>query len=116
MLTQTIEHPMLGSHNVEFTKGRYGNERLAILLKDLDEGGTFCVLTVNIPEASLEEGEFLVKGWSENEPIANVLRNSTYFIDTKKRVPTGHVEAEVWRFRDYKYLKQMAPEPALRRT
>lgn len=56
-------------------------------------------LTVNLDEP-LEEGEFFVKTWEENDPVSEAARNSGLFIDTGKRVKTGFVEAEVWKVND----------------
>ena len=59
----------------------------------------FATLTVNIPHAScmIEKDEVLVKTWSENEEIANELRDCGIFQDTGKRVSTGFVQAEIWK-------------------
>ena len=77
-------------------ENRYGN-RIALDLRSMD-GEPIARLTVNIPEASLEKGEFFVKAWSENERIAEDCLKSGLFWDTGKRVQTGWVEAQVWRF------------------
>lgn len=58
----------------------------------------FATITVNLPNAELEEGEFLVKTWTENEWVPQLL-NSGIFEDTGKRVPTGFVKAQVWRLK-----------------
>jgi len=100
MITQKINHPAFGKVTLEYKRGQYGNGRLALMLTHAEDNLPFCVLTVNLPDDNLEEHEFFVKGWSENEFIANLLRNGTHFIDTGKRVPTGHVVAEVWKFRE----------------
>lgn len=61
-------------------------------------GEAIATLTVNIPEVPLEEGEFIVKTWSENERIAADCLASGLFVDTGKRVRTGWVMAQIWRF------------------
>lgn len=58
----------------------------------------FAVLTTCIPGVELEEGEFLIKTWSENEPIAAAALASGLFEDTGRRVVCGETEAEVWRW------------------
>lgn len=69
------------------------------------KAGPVLTFTVNLPDEHLEPGEFFVKTWSENEPLIPSIRNSGIFIDTGKRVPTGFVMAEVWKFSDsYKHL------------
>lgn len=75
----------------------YDNDRLAIqLFKDLEP---YATITVNLPNDYLDEGEFFVKTWAENEDITAILKQSDIFIDTGRRVSTGFVQAEVWRFK-----------------
>jgi len=69
------------------------------LMIQYEDGSLFAVISCCIPEyIELEEGEILIKSWSENEEVVNFLREtSEKFSDTGRRVPTGHVEAEVWK-------------------
>ena len=96
-------------NNIKFV---YNNEELcfkiscylrdgavAIIIEAVYVYETYATLTVNIPCTILEKDEILVKTWSENEPITDFLRNSEFFEDTGKRVPTGFVEAEIWRIK-----------------
>lgn len=100
-------------HGKEFTVNAFGNTwRGKFELAQYREGNRACLsgisltkdrvpfftLTVNIPEIPLEEDEIIVKTWSENEEIANeLLRWQDYFEDTGKRVPTGYVQAQIWK-------------------
>ena len=52
---------------------RYNNGRLAIELVEAESGEPVTVATVNLPDASLEEGEVFIKNWSENEGIMDTL-------------------------------------------
>ncbi|HUT79506.1 MAG TPA: hypothetical protein VM285_17550 [Polyangia bacterium] len=81
----------------DVVRGEYGNGRLALQLLG-PNGRAIAVLTVNLPEEELAEGEFFVKTWRENEGIAAAALASGLFVDTGRRVPTGFVEAQVWRF------------------
>ena len=63
-------------------------------------GMVIAKLTVNIPELKLQPGEFFVKTWSENESIAADALASGLFVDTGRRVSTGHVEAQIWRTKE----------------
>jgi hypothetical protein len=82
-----------------FDVGYYGGGAPSIELVDESEGypEVYARVTVNIPETKLEDDEVLIKSWSENEPIAEELRNSKFFRDTGKRIPTGYCEAEIWK-------------------
>ena len=82
---------------LRFTK-YYEGDRLAIQVVDAEEQ-PYAVLTVNIPEIPLQEGEFIVKTWSENAEISDCIRNLGIFEETAKRVKTGHVVAEIWRLK-----------------
>jgi hypothetical protein len=75
----------------------YHNGRPALQLIDAADGGPFGVLTCNLPDIPLEDGEVIIKNWSENEDIAKAALASGYFKDTGKRVATGFVEAQIWR-------------------
>jgi len=90
-------------------KTRYGDMEVEVVLYKIggtaviltQDGQRFATLSVNFPfpEVELEEGEFAVKTWSENEEIAEDALASGLFIDTGKRIKSGYVEASVWRFK-----------------
>ncbi len=68
-------------------------------------GEPVAVLTVNLPDEPLEEGEFFVKDWSENRPIAAIMSKSGFFeIDEEKGAISGYEFVNVWRFK-----KETAP-------
>jgi len=74
------------------------NDRVAISLTQGEM--PFGVLTVNLPDEEFEEGEFAVKDWTENEEITPfILAHTDLFEDTGKTVPTGRVEAPIWRLK-----------------
>lgn len=70
--------------------------RRAIQLNDDETGEPYLTISVNVPHAVIEDGEILVKTWSENESLRGPLLASGLFVDTGKRVPSNHAEAEVW--------------------
>jgi len=69
----------------------------AIQLRKNFDFSPFATLTVNIPDVKLGEDEILIKGWSENEPVADAAMKTGWFERTNKIVPTGFAVAEVWR-------------------
>lgn len=73
----------------------YTNGRVAIdlLYWDDEMQGWFphCHLTVNCPEVHLNEGEFLVKDWAENEPTAAALKAAGWITPTGREVSSGWV-------------------------
>jgi hypothetical protein len=83
---------------VFFKTTTYGNNsRLAIKLESLR--GNIGILTVNLPGEHLEEGEFFVKTWSENVELSKASFDTGLFINTGKRIPTGFVEAQIWKLK-----------------
>jgi hypothetical protein len=72
---------------------------IAIMGTTLD-GEPFSVLTVNMPGYHLGENEIIVKTWSENEQFAIAARESGYFEQTGRTVPTGYVEASIWKIKE----------------
>ena len=67
----------------------YTNGRVCLSL--WAEDGPFCKVTTNCPEVHLNEGEVLVKDWSENEPIAKALVEQGVLIPTGREVSSGFV-------------------------
>lgn len=74
----------------------YQNNGATAIVLECEDGSQLATLTVNVPEAKVKDGEFLVKTWSENEGIAKAALDSGLFKDTGRRVATGWVEAQVW--------------------
>lgn len=67
--------------------GRYSNGRLAISF-DCDEG-PYAKLTLNLPDEHLNEGEFFVKDYSENEPLALALIDAGWVEFQGREVQAG---------------------------
>jgi hypothetical protein len=85
--------------NLTLVEHRYrDNDRLAIQAV-CDDGETFGMLTVNIPEAELAPDEVCIKVWSENNSwVPQLLAQlGDKFIPTGRSVRTGFVSAPVYR-------------------
>lgn len=79
--------------------GQYLEGNVAIYLTEPNHS-LYTTLTINLPD-KLEEGEFFIKNWSENEELApSVLKETDLFEDTGKKVKTGFVEAPIWRWKE----------------
>lgn len=72
----------------------YGNGT-CILIKVAETGEPFCFATVNIPGAEIEKNEVIIKNYSENEGIFEVLKEANIVIDTGRKIKTGWVECPV---------------------
>lgn len=81
----------------------YTNGRLALeLWSEVEEDGftymePYAKLTTNLPDQHLNEGEFFVKDWSENEPAVQALVEAGWLEDTGREVLSGYVAPRVMR-------------------
>lgn len=105
-LPERLDGVILHGQTLRWVRGvTYFNDRVVLHAKFTSRGDdgsyeeSMGVLTVNLPEHELGPDEILVKTWSENALLAaEVLRQRPDVLeDTGKRVPTGFVEAQVWR-------------------
>lgn len=92
------------SWNCFLNLGYYGaGGRLAIKLLSDEEnadkgvayGEPIAVATVNIPEIPLKDNELIIKNYSENEGMLEVLKNSGFITDAKREISTGFVTVHV---------------------
>lgn len=90
-------HTNYGLATVRTSTYQHGGATAVLL--ECENGEPLATLSVNLEGVKLGEGEFLAKTWSENEEIAKAALDSGLFEDTGRRVPTGWVEAQVWRFK-----------------
>lgn len=85
-------------YHTVFHVEQYDNGRIALqLITDDIYREPFATLTVNLPHAKIGDDEIIVKTWSENEDVARDALAGGRFVDTGKRIPTGFVEAQIWR-------------------
>jgi hypothetical protein len=77
---------------------QYEDGTPAIVVLEGDD--LYAKLSVNIPEQKLEENEFCIKTWSENEELARIVMESGLFEDTGNRVTCGFTEAQIWRLKE----------------
>ena len=83
------------SWRIEIIETRYVDSgRIALLAKH--NGEDFAMITCNLPLYVFQPGEFAVKTWTENAWVPQLLA-SGLFIDTGKTIPTGFVQAPIWR-------------------
>lgn len=73
-----------------------GNDRLAVSIYDTN-GTPFATLSCNVPREPMADDEFAVKTWSENAPLIASVKH--LFIETGRKIRTGHCEAPVWRIK-----------------
>jgi hypothetical protein len=67
----------------------------ALELVDITDGELVAVATTNLPNVHLEEGEVIIKDYSENEGMLDFLLNNHIVERTGKKVNSGFVTMEI---------------------
>lgn len=77
--------------------------RVGVELLDRKENnaGIFAVLSTNVPEVSLEPGEFIVKTYSENKDLWPQMKDFPEFQDTGKFAVLPYNKCPIWRLRNH---------------
>lgn len=88
----------VGGEPVELLRTAYTDGRLAVIARGAD-GSPFGTLSTNLPGADLADDCFAVKTWSENRDLAEAALASGLFEPTGERLPSGFVQAPIWRIR-----------------
>lgn len=80
----------------ELKFARYGNDRHAIILMGTGNmiGEQIAVASVNLSDYPLPANRILIKNWSENEGILEVLQQAKIIGPVVDRVETGFVHAD----------------------
>lgn len=79
--------------NVDLS-GKYSNGRQAIKLIT-EEGEPYCMATVNVPALALANDEVIIKNYSENEGVLEVLSRAGIIKETGETVKMGFVECPI---------------------
>jgi len=72
----------------------YGNGRTAISLDEVGTGEPIAVASVNLPDATINEDEVIIKNWSENEGVLEALVEAG-IVTPLRKLFTGFVQADV---------------------
>jgi len=79
-------------------KEKYQNDRIALEMigtKGKYKGETILVATINVPSEKIADDEVIIKNYSENEGILDVLIDAKIISKPIRQVSTGHVSAPV---------------------
>lgn len=77
------------------TKSTKGINRIALILRDLNNDDYVAVATVNLPEEPLDKDEVIIKDYSENEGMYKTLHDAEIISAPVRLVKTGFVECPV---------------------
>jgi len=76
-------------------RNHYAHPRIALILEDPDEGEIIATATINIPEEKIAVGEVIIKDYSENEGMFNVLYNAGIISKPVRFVQSGFINSPV---------------------
>ena len=82
-----------GRYNLQGT--RYQNNRLALVLRNADTGEPMGMLTRNLPQNPLKDGEVIIKNYSENEGCAEGLIEAGIVNPPHRWIMSGYVQMPV---------------------
>jgi hypothetical protein len=88
----------LDGEQITLRESTYADGSPAVLATDAS-GAPYATLSVNTGRP-LAPRHVAIKIWSENEQVAAAARTSGLFEESGFSIPTGFVEAPVWRIRD----------------
>ena len=72
---------------------KYTNNRTAIELIDTEDHMPYIIATVNIPTSSIEEDEVIIKDYSENQGIYDVLVKAGVISESIRQINAGFANA-----------------------
>lgn len=76
-------------------KGRYAATNGVSLQLMCEDGSLMAVATICLSGVTLEEGEVIVKDYSENSGMLDALVKAGVVVDTGRRVASGFINAPV---------------------
>lgn len=74
---------------------KYQNDRTAIELVDKKNGEPVLMATVNLPDEHIAKDEVIIKNYSENEGILDILVKAKIISEPLRYLETGHVKVPV---------------------
>lgn len=69
---------------------RYSNNRIAIVLNDVEDGSKVATATINIPSAELADDEVIIKSYSENDWMYECLFGAGVVGPVKRYIKSGY--------------------------
>ena len=96
MMIGTVQTPY-GAANIKVGRYRAGNAIYVQLICEDGEAVTTFSTNLRPYGGQVEQDEFHVRGWAENEELVDPMMKTGLFVDTGKRAELGHVIAPVWK-------------------
>lgn len=78
-------------------KGTYSNGRIALELIHSKDGEPVLVATINIPEIFVAKDEVIIKNYSENEGVLELLINANIISKPLRMVESSFITAPICR-------------------
>jgi len=74
---------------------KYANDRIAIQLFDVEDNSSVATASINLPDIKLEKDEVIIKDYSENKGLLQVLLDAGIVEKTGKSANVGFVTVEI---------------------
>jgi hypothetical protein len=82
-------------YNCKVCITRYSNDKIAIQLFDVEDNSTVATASINLPHIELEKDEVIIKDYSENEGLLQVLLDAKIVETTGKSINVGYVKVQI---------------------
>jgi hypothetical protein len=81
-------------------QGKYPDGSMGLVVWGSDDDPSpICVLTVSLNTGPLPDDMYIIKTWGGNWSIARDVLATGVFEDTGVRLPSGRVEAQLWKWK-----------------
>lgn len=87
--------------------GSYSNGRTAIYLVDMEDGSPVATATINMPDVELEDGEVVIKDYSENSGMFDALFEGGVVESVTRVIVTGYTLSPVCKL-SKEFLERMS--------
>jgi len=82
----------LVNDETEIIKTQYANnQKIALIARDKQTGQELCTCTTNIPDYPLDDGDVIIKDYSENEGVLDDLIAMNIVSEPIDWITSGHV-------------------------
>lgn len=82
-------------HNWTASKEEYMNGRVAIEYVNTIDGEPECTATINLPDEQIEDDEVIIKDYSENEGLYDMMLQAGHIGPAIRYVQSGWISAPV---------------------
>lgn len=82
-------------YNCYLSFGKYSNDRIGFELLDEEDAGCVAIATINMPEVNVKSDEVIIKDYSENDGMLDILVEAGVVSEPLRFVASGFISAPV---------------------